>query len=95
MSSAEGLPGVLRGKVLISGWHNDFKLTCAKGSRGAYRMVSCPLSIHTFDQLYLHSPQADLNHFSSIAYLWWGIDDISFSWKSSENFGCYGNHKVP
>ena len=57
---------------------------------GAYRMVRHLLSIHTSDQLYLHSLQADLNHFSSIACLWWGMDDISFSWKSNENFGCYG-----
>ena len=48
---------------------------CVEGSRGAYRMVGHPSSVrrssirpspvHTFDQLYLHSLQTDLNHFSS------------------------------
>ena len=46
------------------------------------------------DQLCLPSLQADLNHLSSVACLWWGIDDISFSWKYNENVGCYSNNKV-
>ena len=51
--------------------------------------------INAFDKLYLLSPQADLNHFSSIACHWWGINDISFSWKSNKSFACYGNNQVP
>ena len=35
-------------------------------------------SVSTFDQLYLHNLQTDLNHFSSKSCLWWGIEDISF-----------------
>ena len=54
-----------------------------------------PSSVSTFDHLYLQSLQADLSHFLSIACLWWKIDGVSFSWKSNENLGCYGNHKVP
>ena len=41
----------------------DF-LTWAEGSRGAYRMIGCPSLVRTFDELYLHSLQANLNHFS-------------------------------
>ena len=52
-------------------------------------------SVHTFDQLYLHSMQTDLNHFSAVACLWWGVDDMRFLLKSKENFCFYGNHKVP
>ena len=40
--------------------------------------------INIFDKLKLHSLQADLDHFSFIASLWWGIDDISFSWKKGK-----------
>ena len=54
-----------------------------------------PSSVHTLDQLYLHSLQADLHNFSPIAYIWLGIVDINFSGKSNEKFGCYDKHKVP
>ena len=54
-----------------------------------------PSSVHTFDQLYLCSLQADLSHFLTVACLWYGISEISISWKFNENLGYYGNHKVP
>ena len=51
-----------------------------RSSSGAYWMGSVrrPLSVSTFDQLYLHSMQDDLSHFPSVACLWRGIDGISF-----------------
>ena len=58
-------------------------------------VCTCMSSTSTFSQLYLHSLQACLSHFSSVAWFWWGIDGISFSWKSNANLGCYGNQKVP
>ena len=58
-------------------------------------VCTCMSSTSTFSQLYLHSLQACLSHFSSVAWFWWGIDGISFSWKSNANLGCYGNQKIP
>ena len=51
--------------------------------------IVCLASVSTFDQ----SLQADLNHFLSVASVWWGID-YSFSWKSNENLCCCGNHRI-
>ena len=45
----------------------------------AIHLVSvCRPSVSTFNQLFLSNLQADLNHLSSVACLWWGIDDKFF-----------------